>query len=243
MSRPVAIPYSQTDVLDFLCSLGQDLEEVTGGSIPESSRVYACQAIEQHPGTRPVYGLHVGNFVGVSLCHFTNFVRQLDESSTIVSIDPNLPHRGIHHPMDSVIRCLNRYGLQGNSLILTGYSLEKSVSNDGVPVADYDPGVEFSREQSCENQLPQLVRILPASFDFAVIDSNHEERYLTSEIEAIGRLLKTGGLLILDDVDWDELGKVYRGIDLARYDNLGTDGRIGLLRKKPETVRSGSVVE
>jgi hypothetical protein len=231
MSRPVAIPWSRTDIFDFLSMLGIDVDTLTRTSIPDKSLLFACHTLEEHIRAGPVFGLHVGNFAGVSLCHFTNFVRQLDEGSTIVSIDPNVPHAGIRRPMDFVISCLNRYGLQANSLVLTGYSLEKNIWSDAMPNVDYGPVAEFSKAESCEHQLAQLVMILPPTFDFAVIDGNHEENYLVREIEAIDRLLKPGGLLVLDDVEWDQFGKVYREIDRARYHDLGNDGRVGVLKK------------
>jgi hypothetical protein len=199
--------------------------------------VEACpriRSIGEHVLARPIRGLHVGNFVGVSLCQFTDFARRLDERSTIISIDPNLPHRGIRQPIDLVMRCLSRYGLQGNSLVLTGYSLEKCMGNDGFAGLGYDPEVEFSKECSAENQLLQLGELLPATFNFAFIDGNHDGSYLSREIAAIDRLLKPGGLLILDDVDWTELGDVFRSIDSERFEYLGSDGRVGIVRKRSE---------
>lgn len=228
--------YTREDVMDYLGSQGFDLQQVSEGSVPDQSLKFCCNAIEDRLPSRPLRGLHIGNFVGLSLCHFTDFVRQLDERGTIVSIDPNLPHRGIHQPMDIVIRCLVRYGLQGNSLILTGYSLEKTFSNDGRTTIVYDARAEFSKEYSCENQLPLLATYMPASFDFAFIDGNHDDEYLSREIEVIDRLLKPQGMLILDDIDWDEvgghIGEVYRSIDRERFEQLGGDGRVGLLRKR-----------
>ncbi len=149
-SRGPAISYSWSDALDFLAALDNDRSDIIAGTIPERSLEYACRELGLRIKARTVLGLHIGNFVGISLCHFTNFVRRLDEKSTIVSIDPNLPVRSIQNPMEKVIRCLNRYNLQGNSMILTGYSLEKSGNN----TPEYEKA--FDQEFSCENQLPQL---------------------------------------------------------------------------------------
>ena len=98
------------------------------------------------PATRdkPLVGLHVGNFLGVSLSHFVNYVRQRNEKSVVVSIDPELTHRGIEHPQKHVIAILNHFGLQGNAMICVGYSTSKSISNDGTAFmgengSEYDP--------------------------------------------------------------------------------------------------------
>jgi Methyltransferase domain len=219
-------PYRWSDAVDFLAALNCDRSDVIVASMPERSLDYCCRELEQRIKARPVLGLQIGNFVGVSLCHFTDFVRRLDERSTIVSIDPNLRPRGIENPLEKVISCLNRYDLQSNSVILTGYSLEKS-SSDAT-----DPEARFDQEFSCENQLPQLARLMPECFDFAVIDGNHDEQYLTREIVAIHRVLKPGGLLILDDVDWESAGGVYRTLDPQCHERLATDGRVGLAMKR-----------
>lgn len=230
MERPIAPRYSQEDALDFLSSLGVDREQITSGSVPKSSLDFCCRAIQAHLDARPLCGLHVGNFVGISLCHVTDFIHHIDKNSTIVSIDPNLPHRGVSHPVEIVVRCLTRYGLQRNSLVLTGYSLEKSISNDGTPFFGYDPGSEFASECSAEDQLGQLLRLLPERFDFAFIDGNHDSTYLAREIDAISGLLKTNGLLILDDINWGALGSIFRSIDKEKFQTLGDDGRVGVLR-------------
>jgi Methyltransferase domain len=225
-SRSLATTYNWTDALDFLAAMNCDRSDISRGSMPERSLDFACRELEQRISARPVLGLHVGNFVGVSLCHFTNFVRRIDDRSVIVSIDPNLDHRGIKNPLEKVIRCLNRYNLQGNSLVLTGYSLERS------PIGVTNPEATFDHEFSCENQLPQLARLMSGRFDFAVIDGNHDGPYLTREIAAIDHLLKPDGLFVLDDVDWDSVGGVYRTLETQCHDRLATDGRVGLARKQ-----------
>lgn len=231
--RPAAADYNWADAHSFLSGLGCDRKQVGDGSISEQSLVYSCKVLEQHVKSRPVVGLHIGNFVGISLCHYVDFVRRLDENSVVVSIDPNLTHRGIHNPLDKVISCLNHFGLQSNAIILTGFSLEKSVSNDGVKITpDYDPAIMFNSEMSCENQLPMLVRLMPDQFDFAVIDGNHEGSYLTREIDLIYRLLKPNGILVADDVNWNELGRVYATLNPERFEPAGSDGRVGLAKKK-----------
>lgn len=233
LARPTASPYSRSEAISFLSGLGCDRVQVEAGSMPESSLIYSCQQLEQQLRDRPILGLHVGNFVGVSLCHYADFARRLDDNSIVLAIDPNLPHRGVRNPQEKVIGCLNYFGLQGNAMLLTGFTLEKNASNDGVKVTpDYDPAVEFNAELSCENQLAMLSRLMPGAFDFVVIDGNHEADYLSRETSFAHRLLKPGGVMVMDDVDWTSLGDVYRGLDRALFDDLGFDRRVGLARKK-----------
>ena len=233
IAQPAAAAYSRSEAISFLSGMGCDRVQVEAGSMPESSLVYSCQQLQQHLQNRPVAGLHVGNFVGVSLCHYADFARRLDESSVVVSIDPNLPHRGIRNPQEKVISCLNYFGLQGNAMLLTGFTLEKNASNDGVRITpDYDPAVEYRAEVSCENQLSILSRLMPNTFDFVVIDGNHEANYLSRETTLAHRLLKPGGIMVMDDVDWKSLGDVYRGLDRTLFEDLGFDGRVGLAKKK-----------
>lgn len=233
MARPVAVPYSRSEAVSFLSGLGCDRLQVEAGSMPESSLNYSCEQLRQHLQDRPILGLHIGNFVGVSLCHYADFARKLDDRSIVVSIDPNLPHRGIRNPQEKVISCLNYFGFQRNAVLLTGFTLEKNASNDGVRItSDYDPAVEYGAELSCENQLPMLSRLMPNTFDFVVIDGNHEASYLSRETALAYRLLKAGGILVVDDVDWTSLGDVYRSLDRELFENLGFDNRIGLVRKK-----------
>ncbi len=233
LARPSAVPYSRPEAISFLSGLGCDRLQVEAGSMPESSLIYSCQQLQQQLQNRPVLGLHVGNFVGVSLCHYADFAKRLDENSIVLSIDPNLPHRGVRNPQEKVISCLNYFGLQGNAMLLTGFTLEKNASNDGVKItSDYDPAVEYGAELSCENQLSLLSRLMPSAFDFIVIDGNHEAHYLSRETALAHRLLRTGGVMVMDDVDWTSLGDVYRGLDPDLFEDLGFDRRVGLARKK-----------
>jgi hypothetical protein len=159
-------------------------------------------------------------------------VWQVDERSLVVSVDPNTPHRGVVNPLQQVISLLNLFELQRNVLVLTGYSLEKSISNDGLTFAAYDPVREFTHEVSCEQQLTALTRLVRSPFDFCVIDGNHDPAYLSREIRCVDAILKPGGLLILDDVHWrfPEIEDTYRKWR-AVYATVGADGRVGILMK------------
>lgn len=233
LGRPPATSFNWSDAHSFLSGLGCDRSQVSDGSIPEQSLNYSSELLKQYIEARPVLGLHVGNFVGISLCHYVDLARRLDSKSTVVSIDANLTHRGIRNPMEKVINCLNYFGLQDSAMILTGYSLEKSVSHYGVALtADYDPEAAFGTEMSCENQLPALTRLMKGRFDFAVIDGNHESSYVSREIGLVHALLKPGGVLVMDDVHWSELGAIYTTLHPAQFEHIGTDGRVGLAKKR-----------
>jgi hypothetical protein len=108
--------------------------------------------------------------VGNSLHHFTDFEGRLNERSTFVSIDANTPCRGIFNQMDKLVRCLAHYGLQDNPVIVTGYSLEKIIINNGITYESHHPATALNQELSCDNQLTHWARLMPAVFHFAIID-------------------------------------------------------------------------
>lgn len=209
-----------------------DAYTIMEGSIPEASLDFCVPFICELYQGRPLLGIHVGNFVGLSLAFFANLTRTLHSDSRLVSIDPNIRHRGVANPLNTVIGLLNRFGLQDNCLILTGYSLEvnpyveKQAGNNPL-ISAFDQGL------SCAQQLQGLAMISPASYEFFVIDGNHLGSYLTREIASADRLLKPGGLLILDDITpyWGDIQEVYETIDPTRYHKLGSDGRVGILKK------------
>jgi hypothetical protein len=160
------IPYSYSAAIEFHSARGLPREHVTGGSMPESTLAFCSKTLDDlipATGDKPLIGLHVGNFLGVSLTHFVNYVRQRNEKSVVVSIDPDLTHRGIEHPQKHVIAILNHFGLQGNAVICVGYSTSKSLSNDGTAFLgengfEYDPYARFESEQSCEDTLQIFAR-------------------------------------------------------------------------------------
>ena len=74
-------------------------------------------------------------------------------------------------------------------------------------------------------------------FDVVMIDGNHEPDYLRREVATIAQLLDPGGVLALDDVDtwWRELAAVFTEIsesDEWPFEQVGYDGRVGLLRRQ-----------
>jgi hypothetical protein len=127
---------------------------------------------------------------------------------------------------------LTAAGLQRNSLIIAGYSGAKSISNDGVTFEGNDPSASFQKETACEETLASLAKICSSRFHFALIDGNHDAKYLESEIRNLKPLLHPPSLLVLDDVDeaWVELKAVFENIRDEDIEILGTDGRVGILR-------------
>lgn len=233
--QPVTpMTFSYSDAIHYLRDLGCDEHQVREGSIPEESLARAAALIGAETTGRPLTGLHVGNFLGVSLAYLTEAMLRLDGQSVMISVDPNIAHRGLHFPCRYVISLLNRYGLQRSSVILTGYTLEKNISNDGWLLSGYDPVTNYGNEMSCERQLHLLCRVAAGRFDFCVIDGNHDPAYLRRELDLIDVLVKPGGLVILDDISeaWHDLQAVYESVDSGRYEKLAADGRIGVLRKQ-----------
>jgi predicted O-methyltransferase YrrM len=232
-----ALPYSYQDSIDHLVSQGFDRTQVVEGSMPEESLDHVAKAIQMIPNSGPLNMLHIGNFVGISLSYLSHALVARNGNSVIVSIDPNLPHRGIQRPAEAVIRLLNRYGLQRNSVVLTGYSLAKSISNDGTIFdGQYDPFEQYNAEASCERQLDCLARLGATSFDVAVVDGNHETEYLRQEVAAVRRLLRPGGLLVIDDVcaSWSNIQKVYTSLRNGDMKEVAADGRVGILQNYAE---------
>lgn len=230
-SRPQDFTYDE--IIGSLVDQGIDRGQILSGSIPESHLAEIVDIIRQHFGTCAITGLHIGNFVGVSLVYLAGLLTRLNERSIIVSIDPNIPHRGIVNPQTLVIYLVNKFGLSKNIGILTGYSLEKSISNDGKEYTEYDPQREYSREYSCEGQLELLNRISAESYEFIVIDGNHERTYLHNELTLVQDLLCPNGLIIVDDVSegWTEIKETFETFRANGIERIFSNGRIGVFRK------------
>jgi hypothetical protein len=211
----------------FLVGRGLDESEVREGSMSEASLDYLAEKIlERLPPARPLRALHVGNFVGVSLSYISWLVRERHPESLVVSIDPNIPHRGIEDPRSHALALLDHFQLLSRNLIITGYTLERS--EEAATEADYLGRV------ACENALAGLHDLAGASFDLVLIDGNHEESYLAREIAAVGRLLADNGIVVFDDVkDWPGVAEVFR--QTAQDDSfveLGQNGRVGILQAR-----------
>lgn len=232
-TNSVVSAFSFEEAEKHLRSIGGDLT----GSMHQDSLRYLAAFLG---GTVPLKGVHVGNFQGVSLSFFACILRELNPESVIVGIDPNITHRNLANPQAKVLSLLNHFGLQKNAMILTGYSLEKSVADDGrdysTPHAYLKTENAYSSEPSCENQLENLAKLCPNTFDFALIDGNHEGSYLSRELEFISRLLRPGGYLFLDDVSttWFEIERVFEQADRTGvYEKVASNGWVGVLKKLP----------
>ncbi len=225
--------FDYRDAVRFLVQRGVDREAVLKGSMPEASLHYCATVLADHLEAGPVVGLHIGTFVGLSLAYFTDVIAAWNGKSRMVSIDPNVPHRGIDNPAGCALALLDYFGLQSNTLMLTGYTLEKNLSNDGYVFAGYDPLKRFDEELSCARLLEGLALWSQGAFHFCVIDGNHEADYMDRELGWVSRLLRLGGVLMLDDVTagWSEIQRVHAAIDRTRYLDVGSDGRVAVLKK------------
>lgn len=235
-------PYSYEAAIDYLVARGWVTEHhARMGSIPPASLARATEALSLHLPARAPRVLHVGNFVGVSLSYLLDWAARRD--GLVVSIDPDLPHRGVEHPQRAVNDLLGHFGLTDHHLLVCGYSLTKNVSNDGVVFDDYDPAAAWAHERAPERALPNLA-VLGVRFDAAFIDGNHDPDYLRAEIARISELLVPGGLLILDDVDpaWERIRRLFDEVSGGDWplDAVAADGRIGILRRRQLSGTSGA---
>jgi predicted O-methyltransferase YrrM len=227
-------PYGYEDSIAWLASQGLNEEQVRGGSIPEPSLDFVAGHLRRLMNSGPVTALHIGNFVGVSLAYIAKTLRDIDHSSIVMAVDPNIPHRGIEFPQNYATRLLSRYGLQRNCVMICGYSLAKNFSDDGGYV--YGAGrlsrERYAGEAAGEETLTNLGRLLPRKVDCAFIDGNHDGRYLAAELRALSRLVRPGGLLVLDDVSeaWFEISSVFDEFKRERQTRQAyEDGRVGIL--------------
>lgn len=220
-------------LIEFLTGRGLPESQVREGSVPASSLLFLrSQLVAKLDGSKPVTALHIGNFVGVSLAFVTGVLKACHPNSLVVSVDPNLPHRGITNPQEHVGALLTACGLHYNVMILAGYSGRKSISNDGVFFGDYDPEKQFTAEAACEDTLRNLRAFGSRLFDLAMLDGNHEAAYLSSEIRSLIPLLKPNALVVLDDVDqaWTEIRDVFDRVHDFGLTSLARDGRIAIAR-------------
>lgn len=225
--------FTYEGALGFLDGLGLDPAHTREGSMPLASLELVHRHLDGLDRARPLLALHVGNFLGVSLAYLAHALGAVNAGSKVVSIDPNLTHRGVPRTMETVLALLTHFGLEGRVAILTGYSLEKNTSNNGEVFAGYDPVANWSSERACTQQLALLGALSPARFDLCLMDGNHDAEYLGRELEHVYGLLRPGGLLVLDDVAeaWPEIQSAFRAISPDRFRTVVADGRIGILAR------------
>jgi predicted O-methyltransferase YrrM len=231
--RPDAATFSYEAAIAFLDARGLPGGQTREGSMPVTSLELVAEQIDRLDASSPLVALHIGNFVGVSLAYLAWVLTSVRAGSRVLSIDPNIPHRGITRPAETVVALLTHFGLESSVGVLHGYSLTKNPSNDGVSFGSYDPVANWGAEQACTDQLGLLRIMAPGRFDVCLIDGNHEGGYLARELEAVADLLRPDGLLVLDDVGkaWPEIQSVYAAAAPDQFAKVAADGRVGLLRR------------
>jgi len=207
------------EAVRFLLDRGLDEREVREGSMPEKSLDYVAGVLaERLAGDRPVRALHVGNFVGVSLCCLCWLLRERHPDSVVVSVDPNIPHRGIDDPQQHVLALLDHFGLLDMNVVVPGYTVGSSPL-EGI---------------ACERVLASLARISPRSFDVVLLDGDHDEGYLERELADVRELLADQGVVVFDDVNERTFAGVVRVFERAaaadQFFELGQDGRVGIVQ-------------
>lgn len=231
---PRAFDYEEA--VGLLVAMGCDEEAVRSGSIQDGSLEFIRETVrERLTSEETPRALHVGNFVGLSLASLTGALVERDGASTVISIDPNIPHVGIEDTQTHTLALLTRFRLQHNSLLVCGYSLEKVPGNDGIKSAGYEPLT--APEVACENTLVSLAR-LGARFSVVVMDGHHDAAYLRRELALVQDMLEEGGLLFLDDVSavWKGIRELFKELGEEscawNLEQIGYDGRVGALRKR-----------
>jgi len=232
-ARDMGAPYSYEAAVAHVVGTGATTERhVRMGSVPESSLTTIVATLDAELSAPQPRLLHVGNFVGISLAYLLNWART--RNGVTVSVDPDLPHRGVERPQRVVCDLLSHFGLSNRHLLVCGYSLQKCFSNDGVVFGDYDPAAAWAAETAPENVLPGLVAT-GHRFDAVFVDGNHDGAYLRQELAEITRLLEPGGVLVLDDVDenWDQIRGLFHEVGNGGwpYEPVLADGRVGILRR------------
>jgi hypothetical protein len=208
------------DLVRVAIDCGVDETTLRHSSIPVNSLDFVVELIDRGPG------LHIGNYAGVSLAYLAGRVDGL-----IVAVDPNVPHRGLKHGQDSVVRLVTAAGVQDRVVLICGYSRSKNPSNQGAVVRGYDPASAWAHEFAPECVLANLGQ-LGVRFGWALLDGNHEPNYLRAELADLEPLLLGDGLVFLDDCSesWPEIRDVFRSVPDG-WCAEATDGRIGVLRR------------
>lgn len=208
----------------FLVERGLDEVQVREGSMPEASLNFTAELLaDRLPRDRPLFALHVGNFVGASLAYFSWVLRERDPRSVVVSIDPNISHRGVDNPQAHALALLHHFGLLASNVVVPGYTLEHNSA--GSP-----------SELACEQVLASLGRLSGRRYDLVVLDGNHSPGYLAREFAAVRELLADDSIVVFDDVTegaWDGVVEVFgQALQDGSFVELGQDGRVGVLQTR-----------
>jgi predicted O-methyltransferase YrrM len=123
-------------------------------------------------------------------------------------------------------------------LLCCGFSHEKNVSNDGrnylenyrlLESAEVEKKIAI--EHAPHSVIDHLKHLQVATFDFALIDGNHESAYVQDELVKIHPLMNKGGLIFMDDVSegWPMLKQVFETSSNTLFRIAEADGRVGVL--------------
>jgi hypothetical protein len=200
----------------MLVDKGVNEQQIREGSVPESSLVNLFSVLENRFKNLPLLNaLHIGNFVGISLTYIANSLKKLNANSVIVSVDPDIPHRGVNFPQQYVNYLLTAFGLQKMNIVLTGFTLEKNIGDDGggIYFSNLNEEKHYLTDYIATYMLYKLLN-LDLNFNLSIIDGNHEQNYLEREIKLVNKLLSKNGILVLDDANenWEEVNSVYKKI-------------------------------
>ncbi len=220
----------------FIDTYNIPAQEVIDGSIPkENCDTIIAQCIRLKKPT--LHLLNIGNYLGVALLYIINELKNKEISCLVTIIDPNIPHRGVTDLQTKFFDASQRFGLLKDILLIPGYSLNKSLSNDGVEFNSYNPIQNFDREVAPENVLLSLTKRQFGTFDIAILDGNHNSTYLKNEISQVDKMLNKGGLIVFDDVNdfWSPIKTTVKNFTenyQKTYDQVVYDGRILIAQKK-----------
>ena len=127
----------------------------------------------------------------------------LKDNGSISTIDPNIPHRDIENPFNVMSKMVTHFNFSKNSMLINGYAKEQI----------------------------KIFQSLNVKFDFIILDGNHDYEILIDEISISDLILKSGGYIVLDDIDhWDGPRKAYNSPPIG-YKKIVLDSRAGVLQK------------
>jgi len=219
-----------------LISRGLEVKHVIEGSVPLSSLIEIDRLLAEFTGREFGLGLHIGNFLGLSLNCITYSMREsFNGNYLMLSIDPDIIHRNIKNPSKYCNELLYLNSLESSSVVINGYSGEKNISNDGVEFdSNNNPFLSFNEEFASTEVVKNLCKILGAKVNLVFIDGHHDANYVRKELVSIEPLLENGSLLIMDDVDsiaWEELNNLFIEISKSiKYEKVIHNDRIGVLK-------------
>lgn len=208
----------RNQLVDLIASWGYERIHIPWGSMKASVLDSIIDWINNN-ANKPAIGVHVGNYLGISLGILSLSLKEHDQKSLIIAIDPDLPCRGQHETEKATTMLLQSLDVEDMVLRLTGYSLWKSISGDGFKIdPEYDPKEKFDSEVAAQWQLENLAKLFTSRADFVLLDGNHEKDYLTEEVLVSYNLLRPGGAIFVDDIT-----RHYKGVESAFHEFASGD--------------------